>query len=243
MPERLWLWLPGGCGCPVRRDPARYASEGPVSGTPNLFALAGGRRWARGPRGRGGSPATFPGPWVLAAAAVSRDTIPWEDADLGERGVRWRGVGVSRRQRLWPGPVGVGQRRRGLCADTCILHLGGVGVRSVDLGPGTYLCLSLCVGDLARLLGTRHSDFESPRWGWGGGALGGVFAYVVCACRRVWVWRPSSVCAPRASHRPDASLPRCPPGPRLGCKLFSWFLGQPPWDLHPHHCSSGAELG
>lgn len=47
-----------------------------------------------------------------------------------------------------------------------------------------------------------------------------VSAYVVCACRRVGIGRPWSVCAPRARHRPSSSLPCCPPGPRTWLQTF-----------------------
>lgn len=47
-----------------------------------------------------------------------------------------------------------------------------------------------------------------------------VSAYVVCACRRVGIGRPWSVCAPRAGHRPNSSLPCCPPRPRTWLQTF-----------------------
>ncbi|XP_067606529.1 tsukushi isoform X1 [Pseudorca crassidens] len=48
------------------------------------------------------------------------------------------------------------------------------------------------------------------------------------------------MCAPRARHRPNSSLPCCPPGPRLGFKLFSGFLGNSA--RPPPPCSPGGGL-
>lgn len=82
--------------------------------------------------------------------------------------------------------------------------------------------------------------FVGPRLVVSAGGRIVVSAYVVCACRRVWVGCPWSMCAPRARHRPNSSLPCCPPGPRLGFKLFSGFLGNSA--RPPPPCSPGGGL-
>lgn len=197
VPRRLRRRLPGGCGSPGGAG-VRAASEG--------LETATRRCWTR-ERG----PSTFANPGC-------RQGPPDAPGSAGsvDRGLRGEGFQETKAR-----AGGVGQHLWGLCADTCISRLWVI----VDLGPETYPGLRLCVSVALRGCFAPVSMFCGPAFGCGcWWAHGGVPAYVFCACRRVWVGCPWSVCAPRARHRPNSSLSCCPPGPRLGFKLFSGFL-------------------
>lgn len=220
VPRRRRRRLPGGCGSPGGAG-VRAASEGPKPPTPAWRPCpAGGRRWTQG-RGRGLS--TFPEPGVSAAApglpGFGRSEEP-EPRGEGFQETKARAGGVG--PRLW-----------GLCADTCSSRLWVF----VDLGPGTYICLRLCVSMALRGCFAPVSTFCGPAFGCGcWWAHGCVPAYVFCACRRVWVGCPWCVCAPRARHRPNSSLPCCPLRPPT---WFQTFRPVPPAAARPSPLQPG----
>lgn len=168
----------------------------------------GGRRWTTG-RGRG--PLNFSWTRVPAAAAGR--------PGLGRSGEPSSGGEGFKETKARAG------RRWGLCADTCISRLWAF----VGLSLGTCICLRFCVPAALRDCFALVPTFCGPALGSGCcWAHRCAFAYKVCACRRVWFGCRWSMCAESQTPPPTPHSPAVHPGPRLGFKLFSGFLGQQP---------------
>lgn len=211
--------LPGGCCPEAQRGRRAWGCLEPRTPTSPPHPVDGRARGA--------------GPGPAEAPQLFRDTGP-QRRRVGGGGAA--GERAFRRQRLRLGAVGVGRRLQGLCRNTCISRewvFGGFGFRS------QHLPVPLCVRGLARLSRASIPAPQPGAWLWGPVGAPRVSAYVVCACRRVWVGCPWGMCA-----RSEPELPRLSASPAVHCfpptwlQTFLWVppatpAGCPPFSLSP----------
>lgn len=98
----------------------------------------------------------------------------------------------------------MGRLLQGLCKNTCISRewvFGGFGFRS------QHLPVPLCVRGLARLSRAGIPAPQPGAWLWGPVGAPRVSAYVVCACRRVWLGFRGACVRAQSLSCPDSPLP------------------------------------